>query len=242
MKKNKLKHALDLELQSVEIKMSNTLKETPIQSKSQYEAQDKTQYQVNNKKITKNTSKKWKIFAPICLILALAVVLMCVIIPKNEVSASSLTSYIIEINPSVCVTTNNQNIIVSAISLNADGDTILSDETLESFSNLSIREFVQKLIEVTIEKNFLSPAYDGTIKLYAINNKESFAREKCEYVYNFFKEILAEQNITANIQKDVMKIDEFKNKLNLDNDFHDLDKMEEELINHDKFFDPKPEF
>ncbi len=236
MNTRKLKDSLNTELNSVNLTMSKELMDTPIQAKRQ-----STEI-YNNTKIQKTfSSKLFLSLSCLCSILIIIASIFLIFIQKQTTSASSLTSYIIEINPSVCVVSDNENMVVSAFSLNYDGDKVLSNEEFSSLRSMNVENFISKYIEISKEEGYMSGGDENrSIKIIATNNKAKKASKNCSGIEKILNNKLKELGFENNFQiiKEIMDINDFKDKIGLDNNFKNLDEMRDELVNHKKFFDP----
>ena len=158
---------------------------------------------------------------------------------RTKTQASALTSYVIEINPSICLTTDDENKIVTAYSLNSDGDILLSNE---NFNNINGQDFdicLKHIIDLSIQNGFITHEKLKTIKLSVINNKESFANEKGEYAKAIFEERLKKQGYkNFNIENKFMPVPEFRTKMGFSRESKNLDEYKEDIMNHSRFFNP----
>lgn len=200
-----------------------------------------TKTELKTSKTPKNNILKWAISCLcVAIIVMISILLSVALKPTDTTSASNLTSYILEINPSVCITTDKNNMVISVFSLNNDADILLSDEKLNLNNEISIDNYVKEIINLSIEKGFLFSSNSQTeIAIYAINNKESHAKENSLHIKEIIgKELLDQGFENFNINSNTIKIDEFKEKTGIESNNKDLDKMQNDLLNHDKFFDP----
>jgi hypothetical protein len=249
MKKNQLKDQLISELNSIDLPISEKLASTSIETKAVAETKMvaetnspiETELQASATLKRKFSTKLKFAISCFCLILAVAcsIVLMATTSSQPQTNASNLTSYIIDINPSFCVTTNETNEVISLFSLNNDGDVALNDDELSNVVGTKIDDCIKKIINVAVKNGFIDDNENRKIQIYAINNKEPFSEEKGAYVKGIFDKTFEEQGFNnIQIEKHTMQIEDFKERLGLENNINDLDRMKDDIVNHNKFFDP----
>lgn len=149
---------------------------------------------------------------------------------------SNITSYILEINPAICITTDSADSVIAICSLNSDGDVLLSDDRFETVLGQSLEGGIMSIVDASVELGYLED-YDGRIVLFAINNKESTAFEKTRAFEGFLSKRLKAHNLSGiNIDKGCMSIDDFKSRMNFENNYNDLDKMREAIKNRSRYY------
>ena len=186
---------------------------------------------------------RWKLaIYSLCLVVfsfsIFAVVLISMANRTQEVYASNLTSYIIEINPSFCITTDNQDMVVSVVSLNLDGNEILSDDFFSNISNagISLCDCLKKIINLTNINDFIKS--DSLVKVFTINNQEQFAREKGKNAQLEISKDLEELGKDIPVEFYYMEVEEFKNRMNFEGESEDLDNFIEEIKCANLYFNP----
>ena len=155
MKNKELKDLFIKETNDIDIPLSNKILSVPLQEKT--ETTLSKNLNNNEKSIRYNF---FQIVLPtICscvLVFVLLVGAFLGISNGSKSKASNLTSYIIEINPAVCITANNENKVISICSLNNGGDILLSDEYFSNIPNgeVSLNDCIDKVISLTFENDY----------------------------------------------------------------------------------------
>ena len=229
MDKRDFENKLKEESSKINIEMSENLKNTPI---------------VQSANI-KNQSKKLSLFpklASICCVLILMVCCGLFCFNKgNTEDLANLTSYIMEINPSICITTDINNKIVNVCALNEDADTILSNSDLDNIIGEDFEICINKIIKVISDEGYFEN-YENTIKLYAINDNKEIRNKKINDL-----EVIVQRNLNdlgfghIPFEKHEMEMKDFKEKMGFDEDFGKLDDMHDFLKNKDKHHNPLKE-
>ena len=229
MNKRDFENKLKEESSNINIQMSENLKNTPI---------------VQSVKV-KNQSKKLSLFpklASICCALLLIVCCGLFYFNKgNTEDSANLTSYIMEINPSICVTTDINNKIVNICALNEDADTILSNSDLDDIIGEDFEICINKIVKIVSDEGYFEN-YENTIKLYAINDNKEMRNKKL----NDFEGIM-QRNLNdlgfghIPFEKHEMEMKDFKEKMGFEEDFGKLDDMHDFLKNKDKHHTPPNE-
>ena len=226
MRNKDIKNLFLKEEDKIDIKMSNELKNTPI---------------VMKEKITPTHSfkKRW-VFAPVGAVAMAFVVAFVLILTQTGTSASALTAYVIEINPSISITTNAKDEVVNICSLNEDANTILSNAAFNDAVGKSLENAIKNIINVANEKGFFN-GYDKTIKLYALNDNKKTMNKKLD---NFGQMVRNELDFHGfeelPFEKAPMELDFFKEKMGFDNNFQRLDDMGKDIRKHDRFMGDVP--
>lgn len=149
---------------------------------------------------------------------------------------SNITSYILEINPSICITTDSDDSVIAICSLNSDGDVLLSDDRFETVLGQSLSVGVKSVVDASVDLGYFED-YDDHIVLFAINNKESLAFEKNSIFEGFLSKYLQSHNLNEiKIDKGCMSIDDFKSRMNFKNSTDDLDKMRDAIKNRSRYY------
>jgi len=245
--KNKIKDILLSETESVNLPMSKKLIDTPIITKeemlSKEVSSELTTFSQNINK-TNKTKKKFGLkfaLSSLCVIMV-AILSVFSVFTINANKASALTTYIIEINPSICVTTDKEDKVVKAYSLNDDGDILLSDYSFENLNGKNFDECMKMIIIYLIDHNYINFSMEKTrkkINFQVTNNKESKAMEKCRHAREFFYDELKKKGFTDyEIEEKFLSVQDFRDKMGFNKNCKDLDKMRDDIISHNKYFDP----
>ena len=235
--RNRIKDVLKQETELVDLKMSKKLIETPIQEKQDVEFAGVNEFETSKPKQKRNLMR----FAMSCVCVLMVVITSICLVFKTTNQASALTSYIIEINPSICITTDEEDTVVGLFSLNEDGDDLIADEAFENFSSKKFDEILKTVAKLSIEKGFInneSPT-NQQIKFMVTNNKKSFAKDKGEHAREIFEQKLKEDGFfNYRVDAEFLSVDKFGNKIGFDKKFVDLDKFKDDIMKKPKFFDP----
>lgn len=248
MKKD-IKNILLSETENVDLPMSKKLLDTPIISKDEFLKEDIVkeinvfEQSINREKAVSNKHKfSLKMaLSSLCLVMV-AILSVISVFAINANKASALTTYIIDINPSICITTDKKDKVVSAYSLNEDGDVLISDNSFSDIKGKSFDHCMRAIIKYLIEHNYIGfnmEKQSRRIHFQVTNNKESFAMEKCKQAREFFYNELKEKGYTDyEIYERFMPVHEFRDKMGFDKNIDDLDKMRDDIVCHHKYFDP----
>ena len=239
MKNKDINDLLKKENNDLNIPLSNKILSISLQEKSN---------EVSQKKIYKNPIgyNLLKYIVPtVCscvfaFIILLGAITSFYIVDNNKQKASNLTSYIIEINPIVCITADNDNNVISVCSLNNDGDIILSDDYFSEVygNNISLKDCINKIMALTFSNR--SFEINQNIRLFAINNKENLAKEKGIFVKDYIKANLVNLNFeNIDVELKYMNVEKFSGRMNFEGNYQNLDDYEEEIQNKQRYFDPK---
>ncbi|MBQ7307013.1 MAG: hypothetical protein IJW82_00620 [Clostridia bacterium] len=222
MKKKSMKELLINEIEQIDIKMSERVKNTKI-----------VKVEKNSIRFTKFLTFKF-VFVMSFIIIALSCILYC--LDKNN-STTYITSYILEINPSICVTADNEDNVISIYPLNEDANLILSDMSLNNISGEKLSDCLSKIIKVISDEGIFDN-YENTIKLYAINDNEKICSKKLDEFEGFIKKELNSLGVKdVPFEKHEMNMFDFKEKLGVDDGFDNLNQMKNFL--EDKDFNRK---
>jgi hypothetical protein len=177
------------------------------------------------------------IFASVMCCLILIVSLCFYLIPINNNSTNELTSYILEINPSFCVTCDSNDKIVNVCALNNDADDILDNSEFDNLTNMNLSSCINYIIN-DIDENVFANYGDNRIKIYALNDNQTLTTEKLDQFGDIIHSSLDNRGF-GNIEfdKQQMSIDNFKDIMGFSNEFNKLDDMRPFIEQHDKYYD-----
>lgn len=229
MRKN-LKSLLKEEIDSVDIKMSKKVLDTPI---------DKINVS-NNFENVKTPTKSFKfnlkpLLMSLCLVFVAIVTAVSLIVRTNN-TASALTSYIIEINPSVCIVTDDSDVVVNAYSLNNDGDVLLSDFEANGKNFEDVLKFI---VDSSIENGFIDFDKPPRINLSITNDREKYSIKQGKNAKNIFDKELRNKGFEQfDIDAKPMGVIDFKQKMGFDKPSNHLDDFKDDIKRRPKFFDP----
>src|SRR5574344_2636623 len=138
MKTKNIKKMLVAESDSFVKPLNNKILEIPLEAKKEIVLSKQNFWQRNRIAI-----------ASICSVFVILILAISMLFSNINLDKSNLTSYIVEINPSVCITTNQLNQVVSICSLNDDGDTLLLDSSFDNVVGASLENCVKSIISVS---------------------------------------------------------------------------------------------
>lgn len=232
MKKNKIKQLSNQEKSLINIEMSEKLNNTTIPKKEDY------LYQTQSSKL-----KFFPRFVSICACLIFFVVCLSLIFtPKiNSKSAVGMTSYIMEINPSICITTNKNDKIINVCALNDDANLIVMDDELIGIEGQSFDSGVEIIMSV-IKKNGYFENYNEPINIYAFNDSSENQYNKLKNFEEIMQKKVSEFGYDIPLKKHRIGMDDFKEKIGFSDDYETLDDMQEFFKNKERsyHFPPQP--
>ncbi len=223
--RNKFKEEMTI----IDIKMSNRLKNTKIVIEDN---------KVKKQKTNIFTSPVFISVISVCFIL---IVVAGIFLFKSPQENLNLTSYIMEINPSICIIAGANDEVINICALNDDADEIVSNERLDSVQGLHFEKCVNIVMEIVYDAGYFED-YQETIKLYAINDDDNKRKENLNGFEKIMKKNLNKLGVEqVEFEKHEMGIDDFKEKLGLEEDFKSLDDMHKYLKDKDRKHNPQHE-
>lgn len=225
MEKKELIKNLRYENSKIDIKMSEKLKNTKIPKKDEFLYQ------------TKRISSIPKLISILsCFLFCFFCVAIMFSQKKLEIS-NGITSYIMEINPSICITTDKNDNIINVIALNDDANAIVLDNELENIEGQKFDFCVKKLIGV-IKKNGYFDNYDDKIKIYAFSDSNERQHNSLDHFEKIIKEKIDEFGYDIPFEKHRIGMDDFKEKIGFEEDYKTLDDMQDFFEKREKCFIP----
>jgi len=233
MKNKDVKNLFLSENEKLNIEMSHELRNTPIQPPVKEEAVIK--------------SHGFKKFIPIfsvacCLIIAIVLLAVSPIWSGD----GNLTAYVIDINPSISITTNQNNEVISICSLNEDADELLSSNEFDTVVGESLDVAVEKIIKTAADKGILN-GYEDKIKIYALNDDKNVMDKRLDDFGQMVRKNLDEEGFKdIEFEKREMTINEFRDRMGFEREFDKLNDMRDDIRKHDRMHGgelppPKPE-
>ena len=166
MKNKDIKNMFLKEDEKLNIEMSQKLFETQIQPKPAVKVAPKQKQVVN---------KRW-VFAPILSFALIIVIALSLVLTNGVNNTGTVTAYVLDINPSISITTNSDNEVINICSLNDDADTILAEDCFDNIVGKSLDVAVENIISVAKEKGIFDEYTDSiqlsTYYLMNPNDKE----------------------------------------------------------------------
>lgn len=225
MNKKEFKKRLQNENAQINIKMSSELQQTKIVVKEKYSCQS-------------NQMKKTQFIPRLVSVLSCAIIaFMCVgllfVNNRSTNKAVGLTSYIMEINPAICITADKDDKIVNVCALNLDANEIVSNEELNNIVGIDFDKCVDKIMTI-IKNNGYFMHYENSIKLYAFNDDEKKINAKLEHFEVIMRQKMNEFGFNIPFEKHEMRMEEFKAKMGFEEDYQNLDDMQEFFRHKDR--------
>lgn len=163
------------------------------------------------------------------------------IFQKPQGKTYGLTSYILEINPSICITTDEDDNVINICALNDDANIIVSDETMTNFKKLSFDECISKIMSIIEREGFFEnfSKSDRTIKLYAFNDDNETQYNRLKH----FEKVMHDKMDKYGF-KDVPfetyrpGMDEFKKIVGIEDEYKTLDDMRDYFYHKDILYPP----
>ena len=241
--KQKLKQILKQETESINLTMSQKLIDTPIEVDPAITAEDLSIFETQDKLFNNSKKFKFNLKALIsCLCSFILIFTFSVIISQNtKNNISDITSYIIEINPSICITTDKNNLVVNAYSLNYDGDDLLSNSSFDNIEGLNFEDCLKSIINLSIQKGYINNDISDPrdIIFRVTNNEKNYALDKGIYAKKIFEQELINNGFSNyNVDSEYMPVTEFKTRMGFDKRNNDLDKMKDDISSHSRYYDP----
>lgn len=228
MNKKDFEKMLKLENSSIEIEMSKELKSTKISQK------DKYVYQVQ----TKNTSlipRFVSIFA--CLVFSVFCLSLFFVKKDTQETAVGMTSYIMEINPSICITTDENDTIINVCALNYDADAIVLDNDILNIEGQSFENGIDKLMRVIRDKGFFE-SHEDAIRIYAFNDNSECEYKRLNYFEELMKKKMAEFGYDIQFEKHRIGMDDFREKIGYDEECQTLNDMQDFFMHRGRGYIP----
>ena len=230
MKNKDIKNMFLKEDEKLDIEMSQKLYDTPIQQKPAVKVAPK-QKQITN--------KRW-VFAPIVSFALIIVIALSLIFTNGTNSSGTVTAYVLDINPSISITTNSDNEVINICSLNDDADTILAEDCFNNIVGKSLDVAVENIISVAKEKGIFDE-YQDTIQLWTLNDNPSRMRDKLDKFGDMVRRNLDDNNLQdINFEKHEMPLDDFRQRMGFEGEYQKLDDMKGDIQRHDKYRNPPP--
>lgn len=152
---------------------------------------------VQPKRERKNFYKR-PIFAVAAIVLCISVALILTYFlytPETTVAISD--SYIsIDINPSIEITADKNDMVKSVRAMNTDGAVLIFGE---DFSEMTAYDACVKIVSLAIEAEYISAASENAIKIVGINDNQEHETALANKINNRLQTYLTENSISANI-------------------------------------------
>ena len=233
MKNKKIKNLFLEENEKLNIEMSNELRQTPIQPPV-----EEAPAPIKRKPLMRLLPMG---AIACCLIVA---VVLALVLPFG--SSDNLTAYVIDINPSISITADENNTVISICSLNDDADELLSSNEFDSVVGESFDTAVEKIIKAASDKGILD-GYEDTIRIYALNDNKGIMDKRLDEFGRLIRKNLDNEGFNnIEFEEREMTVNEFRERMGFENDFKRLDDMKDDIKKHDRMHGgelppPKPE-
>ena len=233
MKSKDIKSMFLRETESIDISMAEKVKNTPVPP---------AEIPVT----TKTAKPKRNFFAILKPYYALALCLVLIIggvfifRQPTTVANAQLTAYVLEINPSFCITADKDDVIINVCSLNDDADTVLSNEEFDTIVGKTLEEGVDKIIKVVSQNGFLN-GYQNVIQIYAVNDDKNTIPAKLDKFGQMLNGDLQKYGHgDVPFDKHELPLDDFKTRMGFESNFIRLDDMKEDIRQHGRFIGERP--
>ena len=118
--------------------------------------------------LVKKNRFNFKFLMPISVVVSMIIILIFLLIPNNN---NNYTALLLEINPKVIFTLDDENIVTNVVSVNSDADVILSDDNrLEEMINKKAEDALVIFTEYAYKMGYLNDD-SNTIKLSSCGNE-----------------------------------------------------------------------
>lgn len=230
MNKKELQEKLKKENLDINIEMSDKVKDAKISTKDKFIA---------------NSEKRpvlFRLAVSLACFVFMAVCVCSLIFQNNKDKTTyGLTSYILEINPSICITTDEDDDVISVCALNDDANVIVSDESMANFKKFSFDECISKIMSIIEREGFFEnfSKSDRRIKLYAFNDSSEMQYNRLKYFEKVMHDKMGEYGF-PDVPFETYRpgMDEFKKMIGFDEDYKTLDDMRDYFKRKDAMFPP----
>lgn len=200
---------------------------------------------INDKTIA-YSGKKFSIFKLAICFTCFVFMALCVssLFLQNKNEAVGLTSYILEINPSICITTDNKDKVINICALNDDANGVVTAQELKEFKNLGFDECLNRLMAVIRNQGYFENFNrDGRkIKLYAFNDSNEVQSKNLNHFENIMKNKMNEFGLNdVPFEKHRIGMDDFKEIVGFDEDYDTLDDMRDYFMQREVVFPQLPQ-
>ena len=242
MKIKDFKKAFLKETENVEIKASESLTNTPITAPVSVPIAEPVLATNENVVVkTKKSSAFKRTFMPLILAACFLIIAVSLLAANPFATASGITAYAIEINPSISIITDADDNVINICSINEDADTILSNSEFDDVLGESFETAVEKIIKV-VSENGVFNGYQDKIRIYALNDDKNLMGDKLGKFGNIVENKLQKYGHgDIEIERREMTVDDFKGKMEMQGDFDRLDDMKRELKERDRYKNPPPD-
>lgn len=127
---------------------------------------------------------------------------------KNLETENYSAIVIISINPRIKLYVNSGNVVVAAEFLNKDAEEAFQGVEL---ADLTVEQSINKIVEVTVEKNFLTDGKDISIEISDVNEEEFDCEKLCSQVEDAASSAVKQNNIEVNISAKITSTDNIGN-------------------------------
>lgn len=234
MNKKDFKAKLKEENSKIEIEMSEAIKSTQIVKQDTFVSESK-----------KMNFLKLSIYFTCFVFIALCFSSLFV---KKSDEKIGLTSYILEVNPSICITTDGSDNVINICALNDDANAIVLDNRFNNYTSLSFDECVSNLVNVMKMKGYFEnfAETDSKINIYAFSDSNEIQYQKLSHFEQVIKNKMVEFGFAdlpfdEHIEKHRIGMDKFKQMVGFEEDYRTLDDMQEYFRHRDVRFSLPPQ-
>lgn len=225
MKIQEFQNRLEQENLNLNIEMSEKIAKTPIAASDEF-IRSSNEF-ISSEKKRFNFLRLTVCF--VCFVFMAICVSSLIIQTSSKDETVGLTSYILEINPSICITTDKNDSVINICALNDDANIIVSDESVKNFKKLSFDECVARLMGVIRREGYFDDfdIHDRTIKLYAFNDSNETQYKRLKHFEKIMQDKMNEFGYNdVPFEKHRIGMDDFKKIMGFEEDFETLDDMD----------------
>lgn len=215
MNKKEFANLLKSENTKLEFEMSERLKNTQIVQKEEY---------LFEKRKTSLLPRFISLFA--CFVFCAFCFSLIFINKKPEESAEGITSYIMEINPSICITTDENDKIINVCALNYDADAIVLDANVVNIEGQSFDAGIERLMTVIRDKGYFD-SHNEAIRIYAFNDNNECQYNRLNHFEELMKRKMTEFGYDIPFEKHRIGMDDFKEKIGYEEEYQTLNEMQD---------------
>ena len=220
MKKKQILKLLSKEIDQVVPKLDDRVLSTPIEPKKEevIELEEKTTFAQKIQKTFKS-KKTWGYLssvAAVLIVVILAVVFMPQFINHNNKEKEEYTCFVVDINPSVMVTTDKEGNVVNVSALNKDGDVLLASGNIPDGSKLET--CIENIINISMQLGYIDmDSLNNAVSLSVYSNGKN-VDEKIESGKSSIEQVLKNKGVYGFVITKDYALEELNKKINIEID------------------------
>lgn len=220
MKKKQILKLLSKEIDQVVPKLDDRVLSTPIEPKKEevIELEEKTTFAQKIQKTFKS-KKTWGYLssvAAVLIVVILAVVFMPQFINQNNKEKEEYTCFVVDINPSVMVTTDKEGNVVNVSALNKDGDVLLASGNISDGSKLET--CIENIINISMQLGYIDmDSLNNAVSLSIYSNGKN-VDGKIESGKSSIEQVLKNKGVYGFVIAKDYALEELNKKINIEID------------------------